>query len=82
MSIIGITIDYGPYAFMEHYNPKFICNYSDKEGRYRYEAQPEICLFNLEKLLESLDPYVKMEQKSLDLSFWETYNTEYNSLMQ
>jgi uncharacterized protein YdiU (UPF0061 family) len=38
MSILGITIDYGPFAFMEHYNPKFICNYSDKEGRYRYEA--------------------------------------------
>ena len=40
MSILGLTIDYGPYAFMEHYNPKFICNHSDKQGRYRYEAQP------------------------------------------
>lgn len=59
MSILGITIDYGPFAFMEHYNPKFICNYSDKEGRYCYEAQPEICLFNLNKLLLSLDPCVK-----------------------
>lgn len=38
MSILGLTIDYGPFAFMEHFNPKFICNYSDKEGRYCYEA--------------------------------------------
>ena len=34
MSILGLTIDYGPYAFMEHFNPKFICNHSDTEGRY------------------------------------------------
>ena len=81
MSILGITIDYGPFAFMEHYNPKFICNYSDKEGRYRYEAQPEICLFNLQKLLESLDPFVKMEQKKLDTDYWTAYREEYNSLM-
>ena len=66
MSILGITIDYGPFAFMEHYNPKFICNYSDKEGRYRYEAQPEICLFNLIKLLESLDQFAKMSNSDLE----------------
>jgi serine/tyrosine/threonine adenylyltransferase len=38
MSIVGVTIDYGPYGFLEHYNPKYICNSSDTEGRYRYEA--------------------------------------------
>jgi len=81
MSIIGITIDYGPFAFMEHYNPKFICNYSDKEGRYRYEAQPEICLFNLEKLLESLDPYVKMDLENLRDLFYFTYKQEHNLLL-
>lgn len=70
MSILGITIDYGPFAFMEHYNPKFICNYSDKEGRYRYEAQPEICLFNLKKLLESLDQFAKMSNSDLESYYW------------
>jgi len=47
MSILGLTIDYGPYGFMEHFDPKYICNHSDNDGRYRYEAQPEICLYNL-----------------------------------
>lgn len=38
MSILGLTIDYGPYGFVEHFDPKHICNHSDSEGRYRYEA--------------------------------------------
>lgn len=47
MSIVGVTIDYGPYGFMEHFDPKHICNHSDNEGRYRFEAQPGICSWNL-----------------------------------
>lgn len=38
LSVLGLTIDYGPYGFLEHYDPKFICNHSDHDGRYRYEA--------------------------------------------
>ena len=38
MSVLGLTIDYGPYGFMEHFDPKHICNHSDEHGRYRYEA--------------------------------------------
>ena len=38
MSILGLTIDYGPFGFMEHFDPKYICNFSDHEGRYCYEA--------------------------------------------
>lgn len=36
LSVLGLTIDYGPYGFLEHYDPKHICNHSDKEGRYSY----------------------------------------------
>lgn len=36
LSIIGVTIDYGPFGFMENFNPDFICNHSDKDGRYTY----------------------------------------------
>lgn len=43
MSIIGVTLDYGPFAFLDRYDPRFICNGSDDTGRYTYEAQPEIC---------------------------------------
>ena len=56
MSMLGLTIDYGPYGFMDQFDPKHICNHSDNEGRYRYEAQPEICKWNLGKLAEALDP--------------------------
>jgi uncharacterized protein YdiU (UPF0061 family) len=62
MSILGLTIDYGPYAWMEHHNPDFICNHSDMDkGRYRYKAQPEICKWNLYKLCESFDPIIDLE---------------------
>lgn len=62
MSILGLTIDYGPYAFMEHFNPEFICNYSDKEGRYSYENQPKMVKWNCKKLGEALHPFVNEEQ--------------------
>lgn len=61
MSILGLTIDYGPYAWMEHFDPEFVCNHSDKNGRYRYLAQPEACKWNLERLCEALDPAVDLE---------------------
>lgn len=46
MSILGLTIDYGPFGFLETYNPKFVCNHSDHEGRYAFEQQPGIALWN------------------------------------
>lgn len=42
MSILGLTIDYGPFGFMDHFNPDHICNHSDKEGRYSYDNQPSM----------------------------------------
>jgi uncharacterized protein YdiU (UPF0061 family) len=47
MSIEGLTIDYGPYAFMEKFDTEFICNRSDHEGRYSFENQPYIAQWNL-----------------------------------
>jgi uncharacterized protein YdiU (UPF0061 family) len=58
MSIEGLTIDYGPYAFMERFNPQEICNLSDKEGRYSFENQPFIARWNLEVLAKVLSPIV------------------------
>lgn len=43
MSILGLTIDYGPFGFLDLYDPNFICNGSDHDGRYKYSAQPEVC---------------------------------------
>lgn len=56
MSIVGVTIDYGPYGFMDRYDPEFVCNASDNGARYTYAAQPEICKWNLGRLAEALRP--------------------------
>nr|CAG4709878.1 unnamed protein product [Naegleria fowleri] len=56
MSILGVTIDYGPFGFMDYYNEDFIPNNSDEEGRYRYKNQPAICYWNLQKLMRALTP--------------------------
>ena len=55
MSILGLTIDYGPYGFMEYFNEDFVPNYSDHDGRYSYKKQPEIFLWNLDQLAITLD---------------------------
>ncbi len=56
MSIEGLTIDYGPYAFMEEFDKGFICNLSDHEGRYSFENQPFIAQWNLSVLAKVLSP--------------------------
>uniref|UniRef100_A0A3Q3BSH3 Selenoprotein O n=2 Tax=Kryptolebias marmoratus TaxID=37003 RepID=A0A3Q3BSH3_KRYMA len=56
MSVLGLTLDYGPYGFMDRFDPDFICNASDNSGRYSYQAQPTICRWNLVKLAEALAP--------------------------
>ena len=53
MSILGLTIDYGPYGWQEFFEKDFIPNGSDGGGRYDWQSQEEICLWNLEKLAES-----------------------------
>ncbi|KAI8465473.1 MAG: hypothetical protein J3K34DRAFT_525334 [Monoraphidium minutum] len=54
MSILGLTIDYGPYGFLDRYDPGHVCNGSDDTGRYDYQGQPEICRWNCEALASAL----------------------------
>jgi uncharacterized protein YdiU (UPF0061 family) len=57
MSILGLTIDYGPFGFLDDYSPNFTPNITDREGRrYRYAAQPRIGLWNLAQLGNALVP--------------------------
>lgn len=51
LSITGATIDFGPYGFMERFNPLWINNHSDYQGRYVYQNQPSIGLWNLSRLV-------------------------------
>ncbi|KAL5038595.1 hypothetical protein RTP6_005879 [Batrachochytrium dendrobatidis] len=57
-SILGITIDYGPFQFMDVYDPTYVCNHSDETGRYAFCEQPRIALWNLARLASVLDPLI------------------------
>jgi len=57
-SILGLTIDYGPFGFMDAFDPQQICNHSDHSGRYCYQAQPSIGLWNIGRLAHALYPLV------------------------
>ncbi|GJE96581.1 UPF0061-domain-containing protein [Phanerochaete sordida] len=61
VSILGLTIDYGPYAFMDVFNNYHVCNHSDSEGRYMYQAQPSVVLYALRALLSALAPLIGAE---------------------
>ncbi|SDJ97514.1 protein adenylyltransferase SelO [Microbulbifer yueqingensis] len=58
MSIIGDTFDYGPYGFLDDYEPNFICNHSDHTGRYAFEQQPGVVLWNLNALAHAFSAFV------------------------
>lgn len=62
MSIMGQTIDYGPFGFMAHFDKFHICNTSDEWGRYAYSQQPSIGKWNIIKLLDSLKLILTEEQ--------------------
>jgi uncharacterized protein YdiU (UPF0061 family) len=53
-SIVGLTLDYGPFGFLDAYEPGFICNHSDAGGRYAFDAQPTIGLWNCHALAHAL----------------------------
>jgi uncharacterized protein YdiU (UPF0061 family) len=46
-SVLGLTIDYGPFQFLDQYDPLYICNHSDETGRYAFMEQPRVALWNL-----------------------------------
>ena len=60
MSILGLTIDYGPYGWLEDYDPDWTPNTTDAEGRrYRFRNQPDIALWNLVQLGNALYPLIE-----------------------
>jgi len=54
MSILGLTLDYGPYGFMDAFHAGHVCNHSDTEGRYAWNRQPSVAHWNLTRLAASL----------------------------
>ncbi|MBT5934798.1 YdiU family protein [Sulfurimonas sp.] len=69
MSIEGLTIDYGPFAMMDDFNYNYVCNQSDRVGRYSYGEQPNISYWNLTMLSIAFSKIVskdRMEKKLED----------------
>ena len=75
MSTIGITIDYGPFAFMDTFESGYICNHTDTGGRYSYDNQPRIGYWNLERLAHALSPLITHEKLKNELEKYGDYFT-------
>jgi uncharacterized protein YdiU (UPF0061 family) len=56
MSVLGLTLDYGPYGFMDSFDPHWICNHTDAGGRYAYDQQPHVGLWNLGRFVQAILP--------------------------
>jgi len=89
MAISGETIDYGPCAFMDTYNPKTVFSSIDHHGRYAYFNQPSITKWNLERFAESLIPLIdNNEDKAIEMatevmhSFAEKYKKNWFEMMR
>jgi serine/tyrosine/threonine adenylyltransferase len=82
MSILGLTLDYGPYGFMEDFEPGFVCNHSDETGRYAFDQQPRIGYWNLAALAEALLSLMPLDDAKAALNtFPDVFNAHMNELM-
>jgi uncharacterized protein YdiU (UPF0061 family) len=72
MSILGLTLDYGPFGFMEAFDSQHICNHTDQQGRYSYANQPQIGHWNCFALGQALLPLIgTVEDAQEALSVYE-----------
>ena len=76
MSILGLTIDYGPFGFLDEFDAGFICNHSDYAGRYAFNQQPNVGLWNLYKLAQTLIPLIEPEVAEAVLGEYQTVFTK------
>ena len=68
MSILGLTLDYGPFGFLDAFEPGYVCNHSDTGGRYAFDQQPDVAAWNLTKLAQALVPLMSVETASQAIS--------------
>lgn len=83
MSILGLTLDYGPFGFLDTYEQGFICNHSDPTGRYAFDQQPAVGLWNLTRLAEALLSLMS-ETEALDAlnAYQPAFQDEYLNRMR
>jgi serine/tyrosine/threonine adenylyltransferase len=71
MSVLGLTIDYGPFGFIDSFDPGFVPNLTDRGGRYAWDQQPGIGLWNLTRLGEALLPLIERDAVIATLESYE-----------
>ncbi len=79
MSMLGLTIDYGPFGFLDAFDPGHICNHSDHQGRYAWARQPGVAHWNLHALAQGLMPLI--EDSDTALAALAPYKTVYPQAM-
>lgn len=81
-SLLGETIDFGPFGFIDTFDPTYICNHSDTQGRYAYNQQPGIAHWNLVRLGQTLTPFATIPELQQALEGFESaFETQYDALM-
>ncbi len=83
MSISGLTLDYGPFGFMDHFDPAHICNHSDHQGRYAFHAQPAIGDWNCHALAQC---FTALHENEADIrqavaAYQHSFVSHYRSLL-
>jgi serine/tyrosine/threonine adenylyltransferase len=87
MSLLGLTIDYGPFGFLDAFDPMHVCNHSDDQGRYAYARQPGVAFWNLHALAQALLPLVPVADGPQEaaaeqlLAALEPYKAEFSQAM-
>jgi serine/tyrosine/threonine adenylyltransferase len=83
MSVLGLTLDYGPFGFMDAFRFGFIPNHSDYAGRYAYNQQPAVALWNLSCLAQALSSLLPRAQAVEVLDEYQTaFAAHYGALMR
>jgi uncharacterized protein YdiU (UPF0061 family) len=85
MSILGLTLDYGPFGFMEAFDSGHICNHSDTYGRYTYRNQPHVGQWNLYCLADAFLPLLKrpeIARAAVDETYGEAFEQTFARLMR
>ena len=84
MSILGLTLDYGPFGFMESFDPTHICNHTDQQGRYSYQMQPTIGQWNCHAIGQALLPLIGSVESTKDAlnGYQLHFEEKYDQLMR
>ncbi|GAA5785003.1 protein adenylyltransferase SelO [Chitiniphilus shinanonensis] len=83
MSLLGLTLDYGPFGFMDGFDAGHVCNHSDERGRYAYDQQPQIGLWNLHCLAQTLLPDIGRDAAIAALSrYQDVFEQHYAELLR